>query len=189
MNRLQERAEAERSAESRAGAAPGATRGGALDVLKLAFVSFGFLGCSPIVPGTVGTLGGVAVAWALSGTEAYLLWSLLAAALLYAVGRRLGGWVERYGGRKDPGIFVVDEVIGYLITVAWVGGPSPLTLVAGFFVFRFFDIVKPPPARRLERVPGGDGILLDDVVAGLYGLAVMAPLRLLVDLPWEVVAG
>lgn len=156
-----------------------------MNVLRLAFVSFGFLGCSPLVPGTVGTLGGVAVAWALSGTAGYLGWSLLAAAVLYAIGRSLGDWAERYAGRKDPGIFVVDEVIGYLVTVAWVSGPSLLTLVVGFFVFRFFDIVKPWPARRLERLGGGDGILLDDVAAGLYGLAVMALARLLLDLPWD----
>lgn len=156
-----------------------------MNVLRLAFVSFGFLGCSPLVPGTVGTLGGVAVAWALAGTAGYLWWSLLVAAGLYVVGRSLGEWAERYAGRKDPGIFVVDEVIGYLVTVAWVSGPSPLTLVVGFFVFRFFDIVKPWPARRLERLGGGDGILLDDVAAGLYGLAVMAFARLVLDLPWD----
>lgn len=161
-----------------------------MNLLRLAFVSFGFLGCSPLIPGTVGTLGGVLVAWLLMDTAAYLLWSLLFAALIYLIGRKLGDWSERYAGRKDPGIFVVDEVIGYLITVAWITGPSPLTLVVGFFVFRFFDIVKPPPARAFERIPGGDGILLDDVVAGLYGLGVMALLRILLPtLPWDAVVG
>lgn len=80
---------------------------------------------------------------------------------------------------------MLDEVLGYLVTVAWTSGPSPLTLAVGFFVFRFFDIFKPAPARRLERVPGGDGILLDDLVAGIYGFAlVLLPARLLLDLPW-----
>ncbi len=158
-----------------------------MNLLRLAFVSFGFLGCSPLIPGTVGTLGGVLVAWLLMETASYLLWSLLFAALIYVIGRQLGGWAERYAGRKDPGIFVVDEVVGYLITVAWIAGPSLLTITVGFFVFRFFDIVKPPPARAFERLPGGDGILLDDVVAGLYGLGVMALLRIsLPTLPWDV---
>ena len=68
---------------------------------------------------------------------------------------------------------MLDEVIGYLVTcLAW-RGPSLLGLTLAFFVFRFFDIIKPPPARRMERMGGGDGILLDDVVAGLYGLGVM----------------
>lgn len=152
---------------------------------KLFLVSAGFLGCSPWAPGTVGTLGGVALAWALSGTELYLLWTMLAALAIYAVGRSLGRWSERYAGGKDPGFFVLDEVLGYLVTVAWTTGPSPLTLVVGFFVFRFFDIFKPGPARRLEKLPGGDGILLDDLVAGIYGFAlVLLPARLLLDLPW-----
>lgn len=153
--------------------------------LKLFVVSSGFLGCSPWAPGTVGTLGGVALAWALSGTELYLLWTVVACAAIYLVGRALGPWSERYAGGKDPGFFVLDEVLGYLVTVAWTSGPSPLTLAVGFFVFRFFDVFKPGPARRLERVPGGDGILLDDLVAGLYGFAlVLLPARLLLDLPW-----
>jgi phosphatidylglycerophosphatase A len=59
--------------------------------------------------------------------------------------------------------------------------------VVAFFVFRFFDILKPPLARRMERIPGGDGILLDDVVAGIHAFVlVMLPARLLLDLPWNV---
>ena len=153
--------------------------------LKLGIVSFGFLGLSPFAPGTAGTLGGVALAWLLARTEHYLAWSLLAAAVLYALGRSLGEWSERYAAGKDPGFFVVDEVIGYLVTCLWTRGPSPLALAVAFFLFRFFDVVKPPPARRCERIGGGDGILLDDVVAGLYGLAAMALLRsAFVDLRW-----
>jgi phosphatidylglycerophosphatase A len=156
--------------------------------LRLAIVSCGYLGLSPVVPGTVGTLGGVAIAWALASSEQYLLWSLVVCAVLYAVGRSLGAWSEAYARGKDPGFFVLDEVIGYLLTVLWVRGPSLATLTLGFFVFRFLDIVKPPPARRLERMGGGDGILLDDVMSGLYGLAVMAAVRLFLMEPgtWSV---
>lgn len=158
-----------------------------MNKLKLAIVSCGFLGCSPVAPGTFGTLGGVAIAWLLSGTAWFPLWALLACVVLYAISAPLGAWAERYAGRKDPGIFVIDEVIGYLITVLWIGGPSPLALAVAFFVFRFFDIVKPPPARAMERIRGGHGILLDDVVAGLWGLVlVMLPARLLLDrLAWN----
>ena len=147
-----------------------------MNLLKLGVVSFGFLGCSPIAPGTVGTLGGVLVAWALRGSEHYLWLVLGTCVLLYLAGRSLGEWAEARAG-KDPGIFVLDAVIGYLVTVAWMHGPSYLTLVVGFFVFRFFDILKPLGVRRLERIPGADGILLDDVLAGLYGLAVLALAR------------
>ena len=149
--------------------------------LKLALVSCGFLGCAPVAPGTFGTLGGVAIAWALSGTgELFPVWVLASCALLYALTLPLGGWAEQYAGKKDPGIFVMDEVIGYLITICWVRGPSLFALGVAFLVFRFFDIVKPPPARQMERIGGGHGILLDDVMAGFWGLvAVMLPARLL----------
>jgi len=156
--------------------------------LKLAIVSCGFLGLSPIAPGTAGTLGGVALAFALGRMGAGYPWAVaLVCAALYAVGRSLGAWSESYAGGKDPGFFVLDEVIGYLITCLWMRGPSVLALTLAFFVFRFFDIVKPPPARRLEALGGGDGILLDDVFSGLYGLGAMAALRaLLPDLTWTV---
>ncbi len=148
--------------------------------LKLGIVSCGFLGLSPFAPGTVGTLGGVLIAFLLSKTEGYLLWSVAVCGVLYVIGRSLGDWSEQFAGHKDPGFFVLDEVIGYLVTCMWVGGPSLLALTVAFFVFRFFDIFKPPPARAFERLGGGDGILLDDVIAGLYGLAVMAAARIFV---------
>jgi phosphatidylglycerophosphatase A len=156
--------------------------------LKLAIVSCGFLGLSPIIPGTAGTLGGVALAWGLAFTGSrFPLFIAIAAVALYAVGRSLGEWAERYAAGKDPGFFVLDEVIGYLVTVFWLRGPSVLALTLAFFLFRFFDIVKPPPARQLEALGGGDGILLDDVFSGLYGLGVMALARVLLpDLPWTV---
>ncbi len=158
------------------------------DKLKLAVVSFGFLGCSPFAPGTVGTLGGVLIAWLLRDTQWFPLWALVACLVLYAIAQPLGDWSERYAGKKDPGIFVVDEVIGYLITIAWMRGPSLIALAVAFFVFRFFDIVKPPPARAMEKIKGGHGIILDDVVAGFWGLLiVMIPARLLLDqLRWTV---
>ena len=160
------------------------------NLLRLGFVSFGFLGCSPIMPGTVGTLGGVLLAWLFGMTGNFALFAILACVVLYLIGRSLGDWAEGYAGKKDPGIFVVDEVIGYLVTVLWVGSPSLATLTVGFFVFRFFDIAKPPPIRRFERIGGGDGIILDDVMAGLYGLAVMALVRVFLLEPeiWTIAA-
>jgi phosphatidylglycerophosphatase A len=80
--------------------------------------------------------------------------------------------VARASGLKDPQFVVIDEVAGQLVTLIAV----PLawkTFLAGFILFRGFDIVKPPPVRQLERLPEGTGIVLDDVAAGLYGLVVM----------------
>lgn len=152
--------------------------------------SFGGLGLAPVAPGTFGTLGGVLVAWLLCGTPNFLVSALVAALALYVLGRAVAPWAEAHAG-KDPGFFVIDEVIGYLVTVAWVGAPTPLALFVAFVIFRFFDIAKPPPVKRFERIPGGDGILLDDVVAGVYGLAVMALLRtfLLEPEAWVLDAG
>jgi phosphatidylglycerophosphatase A len=70
-------------------------------------------------------------------------------------------------GLKDPGQIVVDEMAGYLVTVALLPAGWP-TLVAGFLLFRLFDIVKPPPCRWAEGLPGGVGIVADDLLAGVY---------------------
>jgi phosphatidylglycerophosphatase A len=160
-----------------------------VNALRLGIVSCGYLGCSPFAPGTVGTLGGVALAWALGFTQPFLLWLLVACALIYVIGRSLGDWAEAHAGKKDPGFFVLDEVLGYLVTVAWIAPPTPLTLVVGFCVFRYFDIFKPKPARRLEALGGGDGILLDDVVAGIYAWVVLTAARLLSGDPslWSLI--
>ncbi|MHC4376347.1 MAG: phosphatidylglycerophosphatase A family protein [Planctomycetota bacterium] len=148
------------------------------DRLYLWLSASGGLGLSPVAPGTVGTLGGVLLAWALGfAGSGYLIACALAIAALYAGGRKLGDWAERHAAGKDPQFFVVDEVLGYLIAVTWIAPPSALTLAVGFLLFRLFDILKPPPCRTLERAGGGDGILLDDVMAGFYALAVLSVLR------------
>ena len=158
--------------------------------LKYAIVTCGYLGASPVAPGTFGTLGGVAIAWALAPLDNYSLWVLIAAAVVSLIGIALGDWAEQAAGDKDPGFFVLDEVAGYLLTIWWFDGPSLLALFVAFCAFRFFDIVKPPPIRSVERVGGGAGIVLDDLVAGVYGLVLlMIPARLLfVDAPWSVVS-
>lgn len=138
------------------------------------------LGYAPIAPGTFGTLGGVALAALFGYTwpEAFLPLCLATAVVLTLLGRPCGDWAEKRFGRKDPGAFVLDEVAGYLVAVAWPVYYGWGQLVAAFFLFRLFDIWKPPPARRLEKLPGGLGIMVDDLVAGLWALAIMAALIL-----------
>lgn len=157
------------------------------NIFSMGVCTFGGLGLSPFAPGTFGTLGGVLIAWLLAGSSNFLLWILLTAVALYVLGRIVAPFAEGRSG-KDPGYYVIDEVIGYLVTIAWTGGPTLLTLLAAFIAFRFFDILKPPPVKWFERIPGGDGILLDDVVAGVYGLLVMVLLRLAFLEPssWDV---
>jgi phosphatidylglycerophosphatase A len=125
----------------------------------------------------VGTLFAVPVFLVLAplGTGAVLL----SLAVVTAVGFASSGLLEKDLGIQDPGPVVIDEVAGFLLTMA--GSPADFRhIVAGFFLFRFFDIVKPPPVRQAERIlPGGAGIMADDLLAGIYswlGLRVLEAL-------------
>ena len=140
--------------------------------------TWGPCGYAPAGPGTAGSLGGVAVAWLLVGPLGWPPASLAAAAallLLPAV------WASnhacRYWQTEDPQTVVVDEVLGQWLTLAVVPGLDWRYWLAGFGLFRLFDIWKPFPARAAERLPGGWGIVADDLVAGLYGAVVLVLLR------------
>jgi phosphatidylglycerophosphatase A len=102
--------------------------------------------------------------------------ALLGALVAAVIGIPAGTIVERESGRTDPGFVVIDEVAGQLVTLAMARVDVGHALV-GFVLFRFFDIVKPWPVRRLEVLRGGTGIMLDDIAAGIYGLLVMWALR------------
>ena len=101
-----------------------------------------------------------------------MAWAVALALFVTLIGIPAAARVARTDGIKDPQSVVIDEVAGQLISLVAV----PLTwqtFLAGFILFRGFDIVKPPPVRQLEALPEGTGIMLDDVAAGLYALAVM----------------
>ncbi len=135
----------------------------------------------PVAPGTAGTLVAVPLAWALAQLPPTLHLLALAAALPAAA--LVCGRAARLDGRDDPGWIVLDEIVGFCVAVALLP-PRPLTLAAGFALFRLFDIVKPPPAGWLDRhLKGGWGILLDDVAAGLWTRLILG------ILPWFAAAG
>jgi phosphatidylglycerophosphatase A len=126
-------------------------------------------------PGTWGSAATVLLWWLLTRKIA-LAWqswvAIVLAMLVVAIGIPAATRVARAASLKDPQFVVIDEVAGQLITlialpVSW------KSLLLGFILFRGFDIVKPPPVRQLERLPEGFGIVIDDVGAGLYALAVM----------------
>jgi len=126
-------------------------------------------------PGTWGSLATV-VAWAVLSRFLPAPWIVLSnialAVLAIAVGIPAATLAARGSGLKDPQFVVIDETAGQLITL--VGAPLAWkSFLAGFILFRVFDIVKPPPVRQLEKLPEGTGIVVDDVAAGLYGLIVM----------------
>jgi phosphatidylglycerophosphatase A len=105
--------------------------------------------------------------------------ALAAASLgLFAVGVWAAGEAEEFFGRTDPSQVVVDEVVGQMLTFLLLPHATWKWLVGGFLLFRAFDIVKPFPARQAERIPRGWGIMLDDVVAGVYSMAVLAVIGL-----------
>ena len=130
------------------------------------------VGFSPIAPGTCGTARAVPLAWALASMP---LWQYaLVTAAITVVGIWAASVADRSWGTHDSGRIVIDEVAGYLVTMALVDRSSWLALLAGFVVFRAFDIGKPPPVRQVDRLMGGGtGVVLDDVAAGIYGLVVM----------------
>jgi len=111
----------------------------------------------------------------LTGWPAGLL-TLAGALAAVLVGIPAATIVERESGRTDPGFVVIDEVAGQWVTLAVVPVDFGHALAA-FAAFRFFDIVKPWPIRRLERLPAGTGIMMDDVAAGVYGILLMLALR------------
>jgi phosphatidylglycerophosphatase A len=122
-------------------------------------------GYSPIAPGTAGSLVGLALFWPMSG----LFWPVLLAAIavLFLLGVHCASRVAAQVGRKDPGIVVVDEVAGMWVTLLAVPF-TPVTAALGFVAFRVMDVFKPWPARQLEGLPGGWGIMADDIMAGVY---------------------
>ena len=127
-------------------------------------------GYSKIAPGTAGSLVGLVLFLPLAGRS----WpvQLAATAVVTIVGALAADRVAKLLGRKDPGLVVVDEVAGQWIT--FVSLPfTPAIALAGFVLFRAMDVVKPWPARALERLPGGLGIMADDVAAGVFAQLVL----------------
>ena len=122
-------------------------------------------GYSPVAPGTAGSAVGLLLFWPLRGLA--WPWQLAAVAILALVGALAAGRVAGKLGLEDPGLVVVDEVAGQWLTL--VALPfTPVTALVGFLAFRAMDIVKPWPARDLERLHGGWGIMADDLAAGVY---------------------
>jgi phosphatidylglycerophosphatase A len=122
-------------------------------------------GYSPVAPGTAGTVVGLLLFWPMKDLP--VLYQLAATVLLFALGVPAATHVSRRLARKDPGLVVVDEMIGMWISLLWVPFTLPV-VVAAFFAFRAMDILKPPPARGFEALREGWGIVLDDVMAGVY---------------------
>ncbi len=130
------------------------------------FISQGaYAGRFPVVPGTAGTVVGVLLYLAMKGLSP--AWYLLWCAVIIVGGTWAAGRAEILLERKDPPSVVIDEVAGFLLSMFM--APSQWGfVVAGFFLFRIFDIIKPYPLKRLQDIHGGAGVMLDDIGAGIY---------------------
>lgn len=154
--------------------------------LSALIATVGGVGRMPQAPGTWGSLAALPLAFALHGLGGFPLFAAATLGLF-----ALGLWATNAyvaetgaGADADPSEVVIDEVVGMLVTLwplslgLWMRGTDPWLFpwpgwVGGFLLFRFFDILKPPPIKRFERLPGAWGVMMDDVVAGLFAAAVV----------------
>ena len=144
-------------------------------LIKEGFVSFLFLGKSPVAPGTFGSFGALLLSYFIIENvldySSYLL--LLLAGMFYYGGMQIAPWCEKKYG-KDPGIYVIDEVIGYLIAIGFLllfeVEMNQTLWILSFLFFRIFDVLKIWPAKDLEKLEEGHGIILDDIAAGIQTL-------------------
>jgi phosphatidylglycerophosphatase A len=141
----------------------------AITAIGLAISTVFGVGYAPVAPGTFGSAAGLLLWWVLPGSI-----PVQAAAIvgLFVIGSWSGSVAERHFGRTDPGHVVIDEVMGMLITlflnpVGWRGA------IGAFFLFRLFDVIKPYPANRLEKLHGGIGVMADDGMAAVYANLVL----------------
>jgi phosphatidylglycerophosphatase A len=144
--------------------------------MRRLIITFFYSGLSPIAPGSVGSLAAsLALYLAFFFTNpTFARWQmLLAAGLIFSCvfSVAFGKWAVRRYHRKDPQMFVLDEVAGICLSNLFLplhGSHGIGTIAAAFVAFRVFDIIKPPPAKELEKLPAGWGILCDDLAAAVY---------------------
>lgn len=143
---------------------------------RLAVLVATWFGCGyfPKGPGTAGSAAAVVLAVVLHAATGSPGWIFgILSIVLFPLAVWAAGVTATVTGRKDPGLVVVDEVAGQWLTFAGAGVLNWKTFLAGFVLFRLFDIWKPWPVRRLESLPGGTGIVTDDMMAGVYGALVL----------------
>jgi len=142
-----------------------------MDRVGLFIATCGYIGYAPVAPGTFGSAVGLAVFYAVRSTGSSGV-ELAVIVFLFAVGVWSATVAERHFGDVDPAPVVLDEVVGMLVTLAFL--PVNATgAIVGFLIFRVFDVFKPWPSARFERLPGGLGVMADDGMAAVYGNLVL----------------
>ncbi len=130
----------------------------------------GPIGLIPWVPATIASAIVAALCWWRPPAWAFIVPAVI---VLFIAGGFAGTTSERLLGVEDPRNVVLDEIAGQLLTFVFVLPTSAAAAIAGFVLFRIFDVIKPPPARAAERLRGGWGIMADDLVAGLYAAVIL----------------
>jgi phosphatidylglycerophosphatase A len=154
------------------------SEGRQIEVLARLISTWFGCGYSPVAPGTVGSVGALPLVYALSRLGSVPYW--LATIGITLLGVWASGRYARDLGEKDPGSAVIDEVSGTLIAVGFVLGSGWLAIIAAVLLFRLFDIWKPGPVNDAQNLPGGLGVMADDVLAGLAaGLIAFTAAKLL----------
>ena len=144
--------------------------------MRRLIITFFYTGLFPVAPGTVGSLAASLLLCAIYffTNPTFARWQLfIAAGLIFACvfSVAFGKWAVRHYHRKDPQVFVLDAVAGICLSNLFLplhGSHAIGSIAAAFVAFRVFDIIKPPPARNLEKLPAGWGILCDDLAAAVY---------------------
>lgn len=126
--------------------------------------SFFYLGHSPFMPGTLGSLAGLLIYFAVKDKLPIYIFSIL---FLFILGILFSSEAERIYKRKDAQMIVIDEACGMMLALFLVPY-SIWTMILGFALFRIFDILKPPPAKAIEKFSGAFGIMFDDIIAAIY---------------------
>ena len=128
-------------------------------------------GYIPFAPGTMGSIVALPLPFFFSGINFYYTVPLILIFIIFSI--LIADYAEKIIKQKDPGLIVIDEIAGIIITFVCIP-LNILTIIAGFLIFRFFDIFKPFPIRLIEKkIPGGAGIVLDDVAAGIFSNIVL----------------
>ncbi len=155
---------------------------GPAPILALTWSSFFGSGYVPIAPGTAGTIAAIPLWYLLTDARVPIWLYLVVTAAVTLTGMAAAQIAGKYYGVADSGHIVIDEVAGYLVTMAFLPR-AVVPALAGFVFFRIFDVLKPPPARFFDRDPrwkNGAGVVLDDVWAGVYAWAATWAVHLLV---------
>ena len=151
-----------------------------LPVWKLIVSGFG-LGFIPIAPGTMGALGALVPATLILRYTPHPYLILGSLVMVFTILGVIGSNKLQHQWGKDPSRIVIDEMVGMWISLLWIGG-GWIPMISAFILFRFFDIVKPLGIHKTEQLPGGTGVMADDILAGIYA-------NLLLQIAFRIIPG